>query len=321
MIVRTSSEIYLDANATTPVLPTAAQEAHDAMEGLFGNPSSSHISGLRARFILESARELVRDVLGAENGQIIFTSGATEAIQLGIFSTLCDIRERRKSGNLSSENRVLLYGSTEHKAVPQAIRHWNDLLDVDNEVLEIPVDENGKLDLEFIKKHASRADLICTMAVNNETGVITDLVTVESAIRSQSETVRWLVDTVQAVGKVKLNLAQTTIDYAPVSGHKIYAPKGIGLLYVRENAPLVPLLAGGGQEHGARGGTENLPGVAAIAAVMRKLSETECCTFAPDEQLKDYQSRFIKVLKKAFPTIEFNTPFENSVPTTVELRR
>ena len=95
MIVRTSNEIYLDANATTPVLPAAAQEAHDAMEDLYGNPSSSHISGLRARFILESARDLVREVIGAGNGQIVFTSGATEAIQMGIFSTLCDVRERR----------------------------------------------------------------------------------------------------------------------------------------------------------------------------------------------------------------------------------
>jgi len=317
MIIRTSSEIYLDANATTPVLPAAAQDAHDAMEDMFGNPSSSHISGLRARFVLESARDLVRDVLGADDGQIVFTSGATEAIQMGIFSTLCDVRERRKKGELSGENRVLLYGSTEHKAVPQAIRHWNDLLGVNNEVIEIPVDENGLLDLNFIEQHADRADLICTMAVNNETGVITDLVAVEKAIRKHSQTARWLVDTVQAVGKIKLNLSQTTIDYAPVSGHKIYAPKGIGLLYVREEAPMVPLLAGGGQEQGARGGTENLPGVAAIAAVMKKLSESTDCKFADDETLNKFQCRFVSALKSAFQTIEFNTPFESSVSTTI----
>ncbi|MFT7629825.1 MAG: cysteine desulfurase [Mariniblastus sp.] len=317
MIIRTSSEIYLDANATTPVLPEAAQEAFDAMQDLFGNPSSSHISGLRARFILESARDLVRDVLGAGKGQIVFTSGATEAIQMGVFSTLCDVRERRKRGDLPSDNRVLLYGATEHKAVPQAIRHWNELLGVNNEVLAIPVDAQGALDLEFIKQHASRADLICTMAVNNETGVITDLVAVESAIRATSTTARWLVDTVQAVGKVKLNLADTTIDYAPVSGHKIYAPKGIGLLYVREGTPLVPLMAGGGQEQGARGGTENLPGVAAIAAVMKKLSESESCEFADSDVLSGYQAMFIEAIKKAFPTVEFNTPFDSAVPTTV----
>lgn len=317
MIIRTSSEIYLDANATTPVLPAAAQEAYDAMEDLFGNPSSSHTSGLRARYILESARDLVAEVLGAGQGQIVFTSGATEAIQMGVFSTLCEIRDRRAAGELNSENRTLLFGATEHKAVPQAIRHWNQLLGVNNKVVEIPVGVDGQLDLEFIKAHADSADLICTMAVNNETGVITNLALVEEAIRTVNPTVRWLVDCVQAVGKNKLDLGATTIDYAPVSGHKIYAPKGIGLLYVRENTPLVPLLAGGGQEQGARGGTENLPGVAAIAAVMKKLSESDTHTFCDPEILASYKTRLTSSLKSAFPSIEFNSPSENCVSTTI----
>ncbi|MDG1873522.1 MAG: aminotransferase class V-fold PLP-dependent enzyme [Mariniblastus sp.] len=317
MIIRTSSEIYLDANATTPVLSEAAQEAHDAMEDLFGNPSSSHISGLRARFILESARDLVSEVLGAGKGQIVFTSGATEAIQMGVFSTLCEVREHRAAGKLSSEKRTLLYAATEHKAVPQSIEHWNQLLGVNNEILQIPVDCNGQLDLEFLKAHAASADLICTMAVNNETGVVTDLARVEEAIRSVNSSVRWLVDCVQAVGKMKLDLAATTIDYAPVSGHKIYAPKGIGLLYVRESTPLVPLLTGGGQEQGARGGTENLPGVAAIAAVMRKLVESKTYTFSDEKVLKGFRSQLMNSLTSAFPTIEFNVALEHSVSTTI----
>lgn len=317
MIVRTSNEIYLDANATTPVLPAAAQEAHDAMEDLFGNPSSSHISGLRARDTLESARDLVREVLGAGNGQIVFTSGATEAIQMGIFSTLCDVRERRAKGDLPAQDRTILFGATEHKAVPQAIRHWNRLLGVDDTVLQIPADQQGQLDLDFIRQHAGSADLICTMAVNNETGVITDLEAVEKAIRSQNQEVQWLVDTVQAVGKLKIDLAQTSIGYAAVSGHKIYAPKGIGLLYVRDGSPLVPLLAGGGQEHGARGGTENLPGVAAIAAVMKQLSASASRTFGDSAKLEGFRDRLVSSLRAAFPTIEFNTPFEKSVSTTI----
>ncbi len=317
MIIKSSTEIYLDANATTPVLPIAAKEAYDAMEDLFGNPSSSHISGLRARYILESARELAQEILGASTGQIVFTSGATEAIQMGTFSTLCDVRQRRADGKLSAENRTLLYAATEHKAVPQAIEHWNQLLGVNNEVLKIPVDENGALDLEFIKQHVGRADLICTMAVNNESGVITDLAAVETAIRGENETVAWLVDCVQAVGKLKLDLAKTTIDYAPVSGHKVYAPKGIGLLYVRENTTLVPLLAGGGQEHGARGGTENLPGVAAMAAVLGELAKSDSHTFRDEATLIGFRSQIVARLEQAFPTIEFNAPFENAVPTTI----
>jgi len=250
------------------------------MKELFGNPSSSHTSGLRARFILESARDLARQVLGAADGQIVFTSGATEAIQMAIFSTLCTIREKRSSANIS-------------------------------------LDPSGQPDLNFLRDHAANADLICTMAVNNETGVVADLGAIEKTIRGVNPTAAWLVDSVQAIGKLKLNLSETTIDYAPISGHKIYAPKGIGLLYVRENAPLIPLLAGGGQEQGARGGTENLPGVAALAAIMRKLAESETFTFGDEAVLIGYRERIVASLRKAFPLIVFNAPFENSVPTTI----
>ena len=190
------------------------------------------------------------------------------------------------------------------------------MLGIGNEVLAIPVDENGLLDLEFLREHAANADLVCTMAVNNETGVIHDLAAIEKVIREQNDETRWLVDCVQAVGKLQLQLGKTTIDYAPVSGHKIYAPKGIGLLYVRDSAPVVPLLAGGGQEGGARGGTENLPGVAAIAKVLKSLNE-DGSTFANQKQLEVYRERLIAALETSFPSIVFNTPFEYSVPTTI----
>ena len=317
MIAKKSTEIYLDANATTPVLEVAANAAREAMEFSYGNPSSKHVSGLKARYMLESARDSVRDVLGCGNGQIVFTSGATEAIQMGVFSTLCHVRDQRAGGSEPASPRLLMYGATEHKAVPQAIMHWNQLLNINNTVVEIPVDQNGQLDCDFIAKHAADADLICTMAVNNETGVVTDLDAVEKAIRDQNSDVMWLVDCVQAVGKNRLKLADTTIDYAAVSGHKIYAPKGIGLLYVREDSPLIPLMAGGGQEQGARSGTENLPGVAAIAAVMAKLTESETRTFVDDQTLQGYREQFIDALTEAFPTIVFNAPLEGSVPTTI----
>ena len=316
MASRGNSEIYLDANATTPVWSEAAKEAFGAMEEMFGNPSSSHITGLRARSILESARSLAKSVLGADSGRIVFTSGATEAIQMGVFSTLCSVRDARKDQPAPDQPRYLLYGATEHKAVPQAISHWNDMLGLGNEVLAIPVDERGMLDLEFLREHAANADLVCTMAVNNETGVVHDLAAIEKVIRDVNGDLKWMVDCVQAVGKMELNLGDTTIDYAPVSGHKIYAPKGIGLLYVREGSPIVPLFAGGGQEGGARGGTENLPGVAAIARVLKCLDD-DSSTFANRKTLEAYRERLIAALEFAFPTIVFNTPFECSVPTTI----
>lgn len=317
MIVRTTTEVYLDANATTQVLPQAAKAARDVMEDLYGNPSSSHVAGLRARNILESTRDLARTILGAASGQVVFTSGATEAIQMAVLSALHNAKEQRAAGNRPSENRVLMYSATEHKAVPQAIKHWNKLLEVGAEVLEIPVDEFGQVDLEFIKQHAANADLICTMAVNNETGVICDLKAVEAGIRGVNEEVSWLVDCVQAIGKIQLDISETTIDYAAASGHKIFAPKGIGLLYARESAPLVPLMAGGGQESGARGGTENLPGVAAIGAVLGMLAESPTRSFADESALQSYRDRLVESLRKAFPTIVFNSPFENTVACTI----
>ena len=309
------TEIYLDANATTQVIPHAAEAACDAMNDLYGNPSSSHISGLRARNILETTRELARKVLGLDAGQIVFTSGATEAIQMGVFSALCELKER--SGLDKVESPVLLYGATEHKAVPQAIKHWNELLGLNLDVLEIPVDNQGILDLEFLAAHAKRAGLICTMAVNNETGVITDLASVEKVIRAANPKCAWLVDCVQLIGKLPLDLAQTTIDYATFSGHKIFAPKGIGLLYVHQEARLVPLMAGGGQEAGARGGTENLPGVAAIGAVLKILAASPDRTFASSETLQRYRNKMLAALESAFPTIELNSPPDKSVPTTI----
>lgn len=310
-------ELYLDANATTPVWHNAAKAAFEAMQELFGNPSSSHITGLRARSILESARSLAKSALGADSGRIVFTSGATEAIQTAIFSTLCSIRKVRGKEKTDDGPRYLLYGATEHKAVPQALMHWNELLCMGDEVLAIPVDSNGLLDLEFLKAHAARADMVCTMAVNNETGVIHDLKAIEDIIHGANPYLKWMVDTVQAVGKMDLNLADSSIDYAPVSGHKIYAPKGIGLLYVRDGAPITPLLAGGGQEGGARGGTENLPGVAAIACILEDLNSDESKAFADRVTLESWRDRLVAALRDAFPTIIFNTPFEHAVPTTI----
>jgi len=308
------SEIYLDANATTRVLPTVAAVAKDAMEELFGNPSSAHITGLRARAILESARLLGKEALGGSKGRLIFTSGATEAIQTAVFSSLM---ERSNHGARKLKDQVLLYGATEHKAVPEALRHWNQILNLGAEVLKIPVDKIGQLDFDFLREYIAQAAMVCTMAVNNETGVIHDLARIEDAIRSEDETIPWMVDYVQAVGKLPLELSRTTIDYAPCSGHKLYAPKGIGMLYVRENKTLAPIFAGGGQESGARGGTENLPGVAALAEVFRLLSEEQDNTFQSNESLLGFRDQIVKSLEAAFPDIVFNTPLATSIPTTI----
>ncbi|OEG73321.1 aminotransferase class V [Shewanella colwelliana] len=307
------SQIYLDANATTPVLPQAAKAAMSAMEELFGNPSSSHITGLKAKNLMEQTRNNAKQLLGANQGKIIFTSGATEGIQTAILSALVNA----KASLNPNKTYTLLYGATEHKAVPNSLAHWNQLLGINAELKAIPVDGSGNLNHDFIAQEAANALMICTMAVNNETGVYQDLAALDRLIRQHNPDLFWMVDCVQALGKRALNLAETSIDYAPFSGHKLYAPKGIGFMYIRESAPFTPFIAGGGQEGGLRSGTENLPGMAALNVVFEMLLNQDDSAFFPVSTLLDYRVQLAQALQRAFPTIVFNHSFSNSVPTTL----
>ena len=279
------SQIYLDANATTPVLPQAADAALAAMKTGFGNPSSSHVTGLRAKQIMTQTRERAQRILGSGEGDVIFTSGATEGIQTGIISAL----SAAKQGMEPNKKYCLLYGATEHKAVPESLKHWNNILGIHADVIAIPVDGQGTLDTKFIAQHIGNALMICTMAVNNETGVYQDLTALEQVIRVNNPHTYWMVDCVQALGKTGLNLAETTIDYAPFSGHKLYAPKGIGFVYIRKNAPFTPFIAGGGQEGGLRSGTENLPGMAALNEIFAIMLDESDFKFTPTAQLHEFR--------------------------------
>lgn len=307
------NEVYLDNNATTPVLPQAADAAMHAMKLCYGNPSSSHITGIKAKYILETTRSLVRNIIGAPNGEITFTSGATEGIQTAIISGL----QAARIAGIKQAKPLLLYGATEHKAVPETLKHWNKMLNIGADVVAIPVDSKGILDLAFIRANIADALMICTMAANNETGVYQDLTALEQAIRNTNEQVFWMVDCVQALGKICLDIANTTIDYAPFSGHKLYAPKGIGVLYVRDGAPYTPFIAGGGQESGLRSGTENLPGIAALHAILALLSDANDDTFKDIATLNDYRTQLAETLKEVFPAIIFNHDFACSLPTTL----
>lgn len=306
-----TAEIYLDCNATTPVLPHIAKAVEHVMEQVFGNPSSSHLTGLQARYILDNTRRLARQVIGADSGHVVFSSGATEGIQTAVLSALSLARQQQHPG------RYLLYGATEHKAVPQALEHWNRLLGVNAELKAIPVDTNGLLDQQFIAEHVADALMICTMAVNNETGVGQDLAALEQVIRQFNPTVPWMVDCVQALGKQALRLADTTIDYAPFSGHKLYAPKGIGFLYVRAGAAYTPLIIGGGQEQGLRSGTENLPGIAALHTLFELLLDKQQAVFHDHATLMGYRDQLLTALRRVFPTLELNHELALSVPTTI----
>jgi cysteine desulfurase len=307
------SLIYLDANATTQVLPQAAKAALATMETFFGNPSSSHITGLKAKQIIDETRQQAKNIIGASDGNVIFTSGATEGIQTAILSALLNVKKTLDS----SKKYCLLYGATEHKAVPESLKHWNEILEINAELKAIPVNEIGQLDMDFIAKEVPNALMICTMAVNNETGVYQDINLLDQTIRANNTNTLWMVDCVQALGKTDLNLANTSIDYAPFSGHKLYAPKGIGFMYVKENAPFTPFIAGGGQESGLRSGTENLPGLAALNVIFSMLNGESKNTFTPLQTLHLFRQQVAAALTQAFPNVVFNHSFENSVPTTI----
>jgi cysteine sulfinate desulfinase/cysteine desulfurase-like protein len=299
--IKPLSLIYLDANATTQVLPQAAAAALSTMETLFGNPSSSHVTGLQAKQIVDKTRQQAKNIIGAGNGQVIFTSGATEGIQTAILSALINAKKMLNNTESESKDYCLLYGATEHKAVPESLKHWNEILEINAEIKAIPVDEMGQLDIDFIAKEVPNALMICTMAVNNETGVFQDISLLDETIRANNPTTAWMVDCVQALGKTSVDLAKTSIDYAPFSGHKLYAPKGIGFMYVKENAAFTPFIAGGGQESGLRSGTENLPGLAALSVIFSMLL-SECETsFAPVETLHLFSQQIVSELTQSFP--------------------
>ncbi|MBQ4833297.1 aminotransferase class V-fold PLP-dependent enzyme [Pseudoalteromonas sp. MMG010] len=306
-----NNQVYLDANATTPVLPCIADVVSHTMQICFGNPSSPHITGIQAKHLLEQTRQKACTVIGADTGDILFTSGATEGIQTAIVSTLLSVKNHQLT------EPVLMYGATEHKAVPNTLAHWNKVLGINATLLPIPVNNKGILDLAFIERHVKNALMICTMAVNNETGVIQDLNAIETAIRTHNSDVSWMVDCVQALGKSALALSNTSIDYAPFSGHKLYAPKGIGLLYIRQGSAYTPFITGGGQEGGMRAGTENLPGIAGLNKLFSLLLDKSNGTFKSPDILADYRKQLHLAISDTFGDITYNHDFDCSVATTL----
>ena len=306
-------DIYLDCNATTSVLPAAVAAASAAMAHGYGNPSSTHATGLQAKAMMDGVRARARRLLGTGEGRLMFNSGATEGIQTAVLSALCALRERRDAGQRIGT--LLLYGATEHKAVPESLAHWNRLLGLNLTLRALPVDTDGRHDLAVLGELIGDTAMLCTMAANNETGVISDLSAIAQLLEERGAHACWMVDCVQALGKLQLNLAATRIDYAPFSGHKLYAPKGIGMLYVRAGAPFTPLMMGGGQETGQRSGTENMAGIAALGAVLAALDDG--ATFRSHGELAQFRARLVASLEAALPGIVFNMPLTLSLPTTL----
>ena len=247
--------IYLDNNATTRLDPRVLAVMLPFFIDEYANAASTHPFGLRAHEAVKLARQQVAQLLGCEPQEFIFTSGATEAINLAMKSVVA---------SYASRGRHLVTVQTEHSAVLDVGRY---LETQGCEVTYLPVQPDGRLDLATVQQ-AVRPDtiLVAVMLVNNETGVIQPIW--EIAALAHAAGALFMADATQAVGKMPINVEALGIDLLTCSGHKLYGPKGVGGLYVRQRKPrrvqLAALLHGGGHERGWRSGTLNVPGIVGL---------------------------------------------------------
>ncbi len=261
-------EAYLDNAATTRCSEKAAQAVTEAMTVTYGNPSSMHRKGMEAERIVKDARETIAKTLRAKEKEIIFTSGGTESNNLAIFGAA---QANRRAG------RRILTSAIEHPAVRNPMKA---LQEQGYEVIFLPVDAQGVVSLEALEKEANaETALVSLMQVNNEIGTVEPIAEAAKIIREKAAQAYFHVDAIQAYGKRILTPEKTGIDLLSVSGHKIHGPKGVGFLYIRERTKLIPQILGGGQQWGLRSGTENVPGIAGLAAA----AEESCRGLAEKE--------------------------------------
>ncbi len=241
------SVIYLDNNATTRVDEAVLEEMLPYLSEYYGNPSSMHTFGGQLSRNIEQARENVAALLGAQPTEIIFTSCGTEGDNAAIRAALIT----------QPDKKHIVTTAVEHPAVYTLCKR---LEKEGYRVTYLPVNGKGLIDLKELK--ASLTDdtaLVSVMCANNETGTIFPIERIGQIVKERG--ILFHVDAVQAVGKVPLNMSESTVDFLVLSGHKLHAPKGIGVLYVRKGVRFRPLLIGGHQERGRRGGTPNVPAI------------------------------------------------------------
>lgn len=263
--------IYLDNNATTQIDKRVLDAMMPFLTNEFANANSTHLFGVHAYEAVKSARSQVAELIGAETHEIVFTSGSTEAINLAI---------KGVAENYQSKGKHMVTVSTEHSAVLDTCKY---LESKGFEVTYLSVNSDGLIDLDELKT-VLRDDtiLVSVMLANNETGVIQPIK--EIAELSHGVGALFMSDATQAVGKIPVNVDELGVDLLCLSGHKLYAPKGVGALYVRQrmNRVKIPaLLHGGGHEKGLRSGTLNVPGIIALG---------EACAIAKRELSKNAES-------------------------------
>lgn len=267
--------VYVDNAATTAMSDVAVEAMKPYLQGIYGNPSSLHSVGQRAKEELEKARQTVADCLGASPREIYFTSGGSEADNQAIRSAAYNGAAKGKKHIIST--------NFEHHAVLHTLKK---LEGEGFEVTYLPVDKNGLITAEQVEE-AIRPDtaLVTTMYANNEVGSILPIKEIGAVCRNRKVTFH--TDAVQAVGHIPVNVEGDNIDMLSLSAHKFHGPKGVGVLYCRRNIPLRNFIEGGAQERGKRAGTENLAGICSMAAALKDAIDHLAENMAKEEEMRD----------------------------------
>ncbi len=291
--------IYLDYNASTPVDPRVLDEMLPYLKDKYGNPSSTHEFGAACRAGIEQARERLADLLGCEAEEIIFTSGATESNNMVI----------KGIAKASGKGKHFITSRIEHPAVLEPCRHLERF---GYRVTYLTVDRLGMVDPSGLEKAITPETVLVTiMHANNEVGTIQDIG--ELARIAFSRGVPFHTDAAQSTGKVAVRVQELGIDYLTVAGHKFYAPKGIGALYIKRGRKLLPLLHGAGHERGLRPGTENtafIAGLGAAAKIAAPLIEQE------GARQMELGRRLLQGLRQAGLSVSLNGHPEKKLPNT-----
>jgi len=296
------SVIYLDNNATTQV----SEEVLDAMlpyfREFYGNPSSMHSFGGQVGRKIRTAREQVATLLGAMPEEIIFTSCGTESDNTAIRSAL----------TIHPDKKHIITSRVEHPAIHALCAQ---LATQGYRITELPVDKNGLLDLDNLEKNLTPdIAIVSLMWGNNETGVIFP---VEKAAQMTRERgILFHTDAVQSVGKIPVNMKNNVIDMLSISGHKLHAPKGIGILYVRRGTKYSPFLIGGHQEKGRRGGTENTPGIIGMGMACELAGKN---MQKENTEVKRLRDKLEKELLARIPQSRVNGDTANRLPNTTNI--
>ncbi len=291
--------VYFDNNATTKVAEEVLEEIKPYFSELYGNPSSMHTFGGQVGLKIRDAREKVAMLLGCEPGEIIFTGCGTESDNTAIKGTLAAYPNRRK----------VITTRVEHPAVLSVCR---ELENQGYTIVELGVDKKGRLDISELQEQLDDDTAFVTiMYANNETGVIYPIEKISQIVTDKG--VVFHTDAVQAVGKIPVNLSKSTISLLSISGHKLHAPKGIGVLYVRKGTRLAPFMVGGHQEGGRRAGTENVPGIIGLG----KACELAMKNFDEENsRVKYLRDKLEKAILKKCPDCMVNGDTDNRLPNT-----